>query len=223
MPSIEEHFDAVCPEYIEWNPRYNIAPTQSVPVIRRSVNFLRELSFVYWGFIPPWSTGNRKRARIFNARSETVMTTPTFRDGIVSQRCLIPTDGFYEWKSADGAKQPYCCEITEGQLFAFAGLWDHYVDPNDVVIETCTILTTTANNTRLGLHDRMPVIVQPQDYDLWLDTSRRTNAVMRLLVPYSDHMRRYPVSTRLNLVQNDDFECATPAQLEEPLQGPLFQ
>ncbi len=223
MPSIEKHFDTLCHDGVEWNPRYNIAPSQSVPVIRRTGNFLRELSFVQWGFRSSWSTHSRVPATIFNARSEAVTITPTFREAIVSQRCLIPADGFYEWKSIEEAKQPHCLEIEEGQLFAFAGLWDRYFDANDLVIETCTILTTAANALVTELHDRMPVILHPRDYDLWLDTSRGIDSAMKLLLPYRGHMRCYPVSTRLNHVQNDSSDCAIPVHLEQPMQGLLFQ
>jgi putative SOS response-associated peptidase YedK len=121
---IEEHFDSV-PVEEEWTPRYNIAPTQPVSVIRQNPREpVRELSLVRWGLIPSWA----KDAKMINARSETAATKPAFRDALKSRRCLIPADGFYEWKKIGSAKQPYCFEVNEGELFAFAGLWDGWKD-----------------------------------------------------------------------------------------------
>jgi hypothetical protein len=121
------------------------------------------------------------------------------------------------------SKQPYCFEIGDGELFAFAGLWDRWTDPRGEVVETCTILTTTPNTLLRDIHDRMPVILNPFDYDSWPHPSARdTNPALRLLVPYSGSMHRYPVSARLNQVQNDDEECARPVELEPAPQGQLF-
>ena len=121
---IEEHFDSV-PVEEEWTPRYNIAPTEPVSVIRQNPREpVRELSLVRWGLIPSWA----KDAKMINARSETAATKPAFRDALKSRRCLIPADGFYEWKKIGSAKQPYCFEVNEGELFAFAGLWDGWKD-----------------------------------------------------------------------------------------------
>ena len=125
---IAEHFGAISGEQ-DWSPRYNIAPTQPVPVIRRTANFVRELSLLRWGLIPSWATDPTIGAKTINARAETVTTTPSFHDAIKSQRCLIPADGFYEWKRAGKTKQPYCFEVNEGGLFAFAGLWEGWKDP----------------------------------------------------------------------------------------------
>ena len=147
-------------------------------------------------------------------------TTPSFYEPFKSQRCLIPADGFYKWKKNGKTKQPYCFEVAEGDLFAFAGLWDKWSDPQGQAIESCTILTTTPNRLLSEIHDRMPVILRPGDYDSWL--TRDTATAVRLLVPYAGQMRGYPVSTRVNHVQNDDPECAAPVELEAPPQGQLF-
>ena len=230
---IEERFDAV-PEADtldaeDWSPRYNIAPTQPVPVIRQKPNQpRRELSVMRWGLIPSWATDPAIAYRTINARSETVTTTASFRDAFRSQRCLIPADGFYEWQKTESQKdgknkQPFCFEVADGELFAFAGLWDQWTDPQGKVVETCTILTTTPNTLLADFHDRMPVILRPDDYTRWLSPQVSDAAsTLRMLVPYAGSMRRYPVSTRLNHVQNDDEDCGKRIELEAPAQGRLF-
>jgi putative SOS response-associated peptidase YedK len=220
---VEEHFDAVSGEE-DWSPRYNIAPTQPVAVIRQNpTGHTREISFMGWGLIPSWATDPSIGNKMINARSETVETTPSFRDPFRSQRCLIPADGFYEWKRSGKSKQPYCFEVADGHLFAFAGLWDRWTDPEGRAVESCTILTTTANTLSADVHERMPVILRPDDYNGWLDTKAgNSNSGLKLLVPFTGPMRRYPVSARVNQVQNDDAECARPVELEAPPQGELF-
>ena len=148
---------------------------------------------------------------------------PSFREPFKSQRCLIPADGFYEWVRNGKSKQPYCFEVGDGEVFAFAGLWDRWTDPRAEVVESCTILTTTPNALLADIHDRMPAILRPDDYDLWLNpTAQNTESALRLLSPYTGPMRRYPVSTRVNQVQNDDADCAKPVELEVPAQNQLF-
>jgi putative SOS response-associated peptidase YedK len=220
---VAEYFDAV-PGEDEWNPRYNIAPTQPVPVVRQNQQKpIRELSLLRWGLIPSWATDPSIGFRTINARSETVTTTASFREPFRSQRCLLPADGFYEWVRNGKSKQPFCFEVGDGEIFAFAGLWDRWTDPCGEVIETCTILTTTPNTMLQDIDDRMPVILNPVDFDSWLSPAERdTNAALRLLVPYAGSMRHYPVSTRVNQVQNDDAECAKPVELEPAPQGQLF-
>jgi putative SOS response-associated peptidase YedK len=215
---IEEHFDSVSGEE-DWNPRYNIAPTQPVPVIRQNPKEpRRELSFMRWGLVPSWAKDVSGAARMINARSETAATTPAFRDAMKSRRCLIPADGFYEWQRIGKAKHPYCFEIVDGKLFAFAGLWDRWKDPSGNWVKSCSILTTTPNAVTSGIHDRMPVILNPDGYDLWLDPGMtNTDAASDLLKPYDDGlMRCYPVNPRVNNVANDDAECSAPA---EPIQA----
>jgi len=216
---VEEYFDAGSGDD-DWNPRYNIAPTQPVPVVRQPVNSARELSLLRWGLIPSWATDPSIGFKTINARSETVTTTPSFRDAIKSQRCLIPADGFYEWKRNGKTKQPYCFEVGTGEIFAFAGLWDRWIDARGQAVETCTILTTTPNTLLSDIHDRMPVILNPAQYDCWL--SAEAGDALKLLRPYAGQMRNFPVSTRVNQVQNDDAECAMPIELASPPQGQLF-
>ena len=154
---------------------------------------------------------------MINVRSETAATKPAFRDALKSRRCVIPADGFYEWMRTGKAKQPFCFEVKDGELFAFAGLWDRWKDPSGNWVKTCSILTTTPNAVTVPVHDRMPVILDPADYDLWLDPAmQNVAAITELLKPCDARlMRCYPVSTRLNHVANDDEECARPVELLE--------
>jgi putative SOS response-associated peptidase YedK len=173
--------------------------------------------------IPSWATDPGIGCKTINARSETVATTASFRDPLRTQRWLVPADGFYEWQRNGKTKQPYCLEVADGTLFAFAGLWDRWAGPRGEVVESCTILTTTANDSLSDIHDRMPVILNPIDYSAWLNPETRDiNSVLNLLIPFTGSMRRYPVSARVNQVENDDAQCAEPVALEPPLQGPLF-
>src|SRR5258705_359719 len=178
-----------------------------------------------WGLIPSWATDPSIGYKTINARAETASTTASFREPLKSQRCLIPADGFYEWKRDGKIKQPYCFEVNDGRLFAFAGLWDRWIDPEGNTIETCTILTTTPNSLLADIHDRMPVILKHDDYDLWLDRAfKDTPSVSEMLKPFEPAlMRRYAVSTRVNQVQNDDADCAKPAEPDpSPAQPQLF-
>jgi len=160
---------------------------------------------------------------MINARAETASSKPAFRDALKIRRCLIPADGFYEWQRAAKAKQPYCFEVNEGELFAFAGIWDRWRDANGNALETCSILTTTPNAATSAVHERMPVILDPDTYDLWLDPGMRDVSVASdLLKPYDAQlMRCFPISTRINHVANDDEECSAPVELGE-VQNQLF-
>jgi putative SOS response-associated peptidase YedK len=220
---IEEYFDSA-PREEDWNPRYNVAPTQPVPVIwQHPKEPVRILSLMKWGLIPSWSKDSSVAATMINARSETAATKPAFCDALKSRRCLIPADGFYEWKREGKAKQPFCFEVNQGQLFAFAGLWDRWKDPTGNWIETCSILTTTSNAVTSAVHDRMPVILDPDTYDLWLDPGMRDmRAVSDMMKPYDPRaMRCFPVTRRINHVVNDDEECSAPVELEQT-QSRLF-
>jgi putative SOS response-associated peptidase YedK len=220
---LEEYFDSVSGDE-NWEPRYNIAPTQAVPVIRQNPQKLvRELSLVRWGLIPTWARNASGAARMINARSETVATLPAFRDAFKSRRCLVPADAFYEWQHAGKIKQPYCFEVKGGELFAFAGIWDGWKDPGGEVVETCSILTTAANSVTSAIHDRMPVILDPDSYDLWLDPGMNSvRAASELLKPYNpERMRCYPIATRINHVANDDEACSAPIELPQT-QARLF-
>jgi putative SOS response-associated peptidase YedK len=142
----------------------------------------------------------------------------------LTKRCLIPADGFYEWQKMGSVKQPYCFEVGEGEVFAFGGLWDQWRSPDGEIIESCTILTTTPNSLVADMHDRMPVIVTPDKYDVWLDPDVTDfDAIRDILKPYdASLMRRYPVSRRLNNSKIDDAEAASPLTIDTPTQGQLF-
>jgi len=177
-----------------------------------------------WGLIPSWAKDISIGNRTLNARSETVTSTPAFRESILTKRCLIPADGFYEWRKMGAVKQPYCFEVGDRELFAFAGLWDEWTSPDGEVIESCTILTTSPNSLVEDLHNRMPVIVAPDKYDLWLDPDVTDfDAIRDILKPYDANlMRRYPVSRKLNNSKFDDAESASPVTLDIPTQERLF-
>jgi putative SOS response-associated peptidase YedK len=223
---VEEHFHAVPEEDDDddWKPRYNVAPTQPVPAIRQNPKEpVRELCLLRWGLIPAWAKDASEAAKRINARSEYARTLPVFRDALKFRRCLIPADGFYEWKKNGAAKQPYCFEVNNGELFAFAGIWERWKNPSGEWIKTCSILTTTPNAVTSVIHDRMPVILDPDDYDLWLDPGMQdTTVASELLKPFdAGLMRCYPVSARINNAANDDEECSRPAELAG-LQDHLF-
>jgi putative SOS response-associated peptidase YedK len=160
---------------------------------------------------------------MINARAETAATKPAFRDALKSRRCLIPADGFYEWMRMEKTKQPYCFEVGEGEVFAFAGIWDRWKDRSVKVLETCSILTTTPNAVTAPVHDRLPVILDPDSYDLWLDPGMtNVGAASDLLKPHdARRMRCFPVSTRINHVANDDPECSLPVEVAG-IQNRLF-
>jgi putative SOS response-associated peptidase YedK len=219
-----EEFDAY--GEIEVSPRYNIAPTQPVVTIRQDAREpIRKLSIMRWGLIPSWAKDPGIGYKTINARAETVATTASFREPFRSQRCLVSADGFYEWKREGKTKQPYSFEVNGGDLFAFAGLWDRWKSPQGDVVESCAVITTTPNPLLADIHDRMPVILSPDDYDLWLDPAFRNMAsVSEMLKPFdASQMKRYPVSTRVNQVQNDDADCAKATELDSsPIQTQLL-
>jgi putative SOS response-associated peptidase YedK len=217
---IEEHFDCVSGAE-DWNPRYNVAPTQPVLVVRQNPKEpVRELSLFQWGLVPRWAKDSSVAAKMINARSETASTKPAFADSLRFRRCLVPADAFYEWGKTGKVKQPYCFEIKDGELFAFAGIWDRWNDASGKPLETCSILTTTPNAITSSVHDRMPVILNPDSYDLWLDPGMKdVAAVSELLRPYDARlMRCFPVSRRVNSVINDDEECSRPTERSDSQQ-----
>jgi putative SOS response-associated peptidase YedK len=174
----------------------------------------RESVLLRWGLIPSWSKDTASGNRLINARSETAREKPSFRTAFKRHRCLIPANGFYEWKKQERGKQPYYIRRRDGHLFAFAGLWDRWEGGEEGAVETCTILTTSANDVVAPLHDRMPVILPPEEYAHWLDPSLKdTDSLVPLLVPFpSEAIVAYPVSLRVNAPKTDDKECIAPIQ-----------
>ncbi len=216
---LEAEFDAEVVEGgVEWVARYNAAPGQDIPVVRQDKEKpVRKLSQMRWGLIPSWSQDPRIGFKTINARSETVATAASFREPFRLRRCLIPADGFYEWKREGKQKLPFCFTLTDGGVFAFAGLWDRWKSPQGQWIKSCSILTTTANEIAKDVHDRMPVILPRQAYDVWLDPGFQDMGELKaLLKPYpAEAMRRYRVSQRVNKVENDDAACVEEVESEQ--------
>ena len=199
----------------DWQPRYNIAPSQLVPVIT-SKN-ARQLSFLKWGLVPSWAKDAAVGSKMINARAETAAEKPSFRAAFKHRRCLIPADGFFEWQGS--RKTPMYIYLENRTLFAFAGLWESRANPDGSRLETCTILTTEANDLIRPLHHRMAVILAPENYDVWLSPEKvETAALMSLLSAYpAENMRVYEVSRQVNHPAND---C--PAVIE-PFESPWQQ
>ena len=195
---------------IELAPNYNVAPTQKVAAVLEEGR-QRRLEVLRWGLIPPWADDPGLGSRMINARSETAPGKPSFRRAFRERRCLIPADGFYEWQRTNGAKQPYYIHMEDGRPFAFAGLWESW-SKGEGEIRTCTILTTGANALVGEVHDRMPVILAADAYDVWLDPASERDELTGLLAPYpEDEMEAYPVSRFVNSPSNNDPRCIEPA------------
>ena len=201
---------------LDWEPRYNIAPLQTVPVVRQSAKRGKyEVALMRWGLVPSWADDPKIGNRMINARAEGIEDKPSFRKPIRSRRCLVIADGFYEWKANPGkkTKTPYFIHMKDRNPFAFAGLWDSWESPDGSSLKTCTIITTGPNELMATLHDRMPVILHPRDYAKWLDTSPQTpENLLPLIKPYpAEAMSAHPVSTLVNKPGNDSAELVVPA------------
>jgi putative SOS response-associated peptidase YedK len=197
----------------DWVPRYNVAPAQNILVVRQHPEEPRRFgSEMRWGLIPFWAKDASIGYKMINARAETVASKPAFSEALKKRRCLIPGDGFYEWAKNGKTKTPFCFTMADESIFAFAGIWEQWKNLEGKMVETCSIITTTPNALCADVHDRMPVILPDDTYDLWLDPGyQKTDAICDLLKPFNhDLMRRYEVSSRVNLVKNDDAACAEP-------------
>jgi putative SOS response-associated peptidase YedK len=190
-------------------PLYNIAPTQTVPVVRLNRSARREIALLRWGLIPYWSRDAKIAVRTINARAETLATAPAFREAFRRRRCLVPASGFYEWKKVASGKQPYFIGMRDGSPLAFAGLWERWKQ-GETAVESFTIVTGEPSSLIAAIHDRMPAILQPDDYDAWL--SAADPAILRpLLQPFpAQLLQAYPVSARVNSVKNDDAALIEP-------------
>ena len=198
-------------------PRYNIAPTQPVPIIRVGANGAREFVLVRWGLVPSWSK-EMPTTPLFNARADTINDKPSFRGAFRHHRALMPADGFYEWRVlSGGAKQPYFIRRRDRTPFAMAAIWDNWMPANGSELESCAVVTTEANETLTPIHHRMPVILDPKDYVVWLDPTTPLKELEALLVATPDDaMEAIPVSPDVNRVANDN-----PALLDPYLAPPL--
>lgn len=205
------------PSPSNFQPRYNIAPTQDIAVVRPTTDARktggseRELVMIRWGLVPFWAKDVSIGAKMINARAESVRTKPAFREAFRRRRCLIVADGFYEWQKTDEKrKQPYYITRAGGQPFALAGLWEEWAPPGGQQLDTCTIVTTAAGEDIAWIHDRMPVMLEPAQFGTWLDTSAPPDAAEALLQPGAGPLTAYPVSTRVGSVRNDDPQCIAP-------------
>lgn len=193
-------------------PRYNIAPTQPVLIIRASADNTPETASVRWGLIPSWAKDRKIGARMINARGETVASKPSFRDAARKRRCLIPADGFYEWQKLGDRKQPHHIRFTDRRPFAFAGLWERWYEEEGRPLDSCTIITTVPNELVARIHDRMPVILDPGDYGEWLEpTQLQQSRLDELLAPHSSEaMEAIAVNPIVGNPKNDLPECIEP-------------
>jgi putative SOS response-associated peptidase YedK len=207
---IAEHFQL--DETPSLAPRYNIAPTQRVPAIRVIVDDgRRRMEMLRWGLIPSWARDASIGNRLINARAETVHAKPSFREAYRSRRCLVVADGFYEWKKLGRLKQPYLIRLASGEPFGIGGLWERWRAPDGAPVESCTLITVPANKLVAELHDRMPVIIDPRDYDRWLDPASGGATLKEMLRPCpSDLLVATPVSSRVNDPNNDDPALVMP-------------
>lgn len=207
--SLVEHFGGEL--LFELPPRYNIAPTQPVATVRiRPDDGRRYWHMVRWGLIPSWAKEESIGNRMINARAESVTEKPAFRTAWRRRRCLVPADGYYEWQKAGKSKQPFYIRLRDDSPFAMAGLWDRWLNPaTGQPVESCTIITTAANDLTRPIHDRMPVILNVVDYDRWLDLeSPDPDRLCQLLRPFDSlAMRADPVSKLVNSPRNDEPQC----------------
>lgn len=205
----------------ELRPRYNIAPTQQVPVVR-ATDSGRVISSMRWGLIPSWAS-DLSSSQI-NARSETALEKLSFKESFERRRCLIPADGFYEWRRRVNTKQPFHFAMNDDSLFAFAGIWDRWMNPGGTPMASCAILTTSPNRLLSDVHDRMPAILGEEDYSEWLSAPpAESHRLTDLLMPYeADLMKRFPVSSLVNYAENDVPACAVEVPELGSEQGSLF-
>lgn len=190
--------------------RFNVAPAQTVLAIREG-GAGREAAFFKWGLVPRWAKDPAVGSKLINARSETVAEKPSFREAFRRRRCLVPADGFFEWSRRGGRKRPYYFRLEDGEPFAIAGLWERW-EGDGGPLETCTLLTTEANGLLAPYHDRMPVILRPEDYEPWLSAGAgHVEALGTLLRPYPpEEMAAREVSPLVNNPANDDPRCVEP-------------
>lgn len=207
---IKDLFELPEEPYVE--PRYNIAPTQPVAIVRvQPEGNTREFAHVMWGLIPSWAKDPTIGQKMINARCETVAEKAAYRAAFKRRRCLVPASGFYEWQKGATGKTPHFITNETG-LFAIAGLWERWTEPGGAELETCTLITTEANEKVSALHDRMPVMIDPADFDLWLGTGKDStpselSQLQHLLRPWDpSRTQLWPVSTRVNNVRNEGVE-----------------
>jgi putative SOS response-associated peptidase YedK len=199
-------------------PRYNVAPTQPVPIVRMAQG-KRQFALVRWGLIPAWVKDPRRFTLVINARGESVLDKPAFKNAMKYRRCLFPADGFYEWERKDGMRRPYFVRRKGGGPLAFAGLWESWMGPNGEEQETAAIITTDASPSIAHIHDRMPVIVPPETFDFWLDPKVDAEMAMAVVAPAKDEaIEHYQVSRAVNRHENDAPMMVEPLTEPEPVE-----
>jgi putative SOS response-associated peptidase YedK len=199
-------------------PSYNVAPQSVQPVVRPNRDTSsREFALMRWGLVPFWAKDAKFGYSTINARAEEAAAKPAFRDALKKRRCLVPADAFYEWQRLDPkVKRPFAFALKSGEPYAFAGLWDRWQGKDNAALETFTILTTDPNELMEPVHNRMPVILDPGDYDRWLDPETTERPPVDLLRPYpAERMRAWPVSRRVGNVRNNDAELLEPSPVTE--------
>ena len=213
---VAEHFGLVV--RTELLPRYNAAPTQELPVVRERSKGERVLELRRWGLVPRWARDAGVGARTINARVESVLEKPAFREAAARRRCLVPADGFFEWRGKARARRPFHITLPAGVLFGMAGLYERWLGPGGEQIDSFALLTRPARGAVATLHDRMPVIVDPVAYSAWLDPAVADPAALIEELPETlvDALTLRPVSARVNDVRNDDLACLAPSE-EPPL------
>ena len=190
-------------------PSWNMAPTRLAPVVRLHPETReRHLDLLRWGLVPHWARDLKSARQPINARSETAGTSPLFRDALARRRCLVPADAFYEWQATPQGKRPHAIARADGGMLALAGLWESWRAPEGEVLRSFVILTTAANDALRPLHDRMPAVIEPVGWPLWLGETAGDAAA--LLVPSQAPLRIWPVSTRVNNVRNDGADLLAP-------------
>jgi putative SOS response-associated peptidase YedK len=228
--TIRSNMARICDEFgvsiyggFQYDPRYNIPPTIQIPVIRQT-DGKRQLSLMRWGLVPPWttSTADYKKLMLNNARADGIESKPSFRSAFKKRRCIVPVDGFYEWETVGKEKLPYYIHSTNGKMLAFAGLWESWKDPDQPEappLESCTIITTGPNKVMEPIHDRMPVILGPNDHDVWLDPA--STEVKYLLEPCPpDEITAHRVSKVVTKTGKDGIdgpECIEPIAVQASL------
>lgn len=194
------------------SPRYNVAPSQQIAVVRQQNGGDRELAMMQWGLIPSWAKDSAIGYKMINARSETAHEKPSFKQALRSRRCIVPVSGFYEWEKKGKEKIPHYIHLRDGDIMSLAGLWETWKSPEGERIETCTILTTAANSLLKPLHDRMPVVLHNEEFDLWFNRDvDDINLLAELFHSYpSDRLEEHIVSKEVNSPSNDSPECIVP-------------
>ena len=205
---------AVLPENIAFSPHFNIAPTQEILIVVAEIK--RSIIKCRWGFIPPWAKDPHIGYKMINAKAETVAEKPTFKSAIRNHRCLVVADGFYEWKKEGKEKKPLYIHLKSGRPFGFAGLYSYWQSPEDGLICTCTIITTSANHLIEPIHNRMPAIISADSREAWLDPEiQNEKRILPLLSPYSaEDMEAYYVSPLVNSPRNDSPDNIRPVMAE---------